>query len=107
MSLTENLQANTVDYSHKQALETPIKEEDEKTACETPVSSPESQSPPTPRKMRRRDQNSESDDQLDLIKRKSSASSCSQDDEGDYSNWPLQNIREPGNNDVLYGRGGG
>lgn len=107
MSLTENLQANTVDYSHKQALETPIKEEDEKTACETPVSSPESQSPPTPRKMRRRDQNSESDDQLDLIKQKSSASSCSQDDEEDYSNWPLQNIREPGDNDVLYGRGGG
>jgi len=28
-------------------------------------------------------------------------------DESDFDNWPLQDIREPHANDVLYGRGGG
>jgi len=29
------------------------------------------------------------------------------DDTQDYTNWPMEGIKDPSKNDVLYGRGGG
>lgn len=75
--------------------ETKIK--DDRTACETPISSPER------------------DTSASFSSRKESRDNVSQtpeigvdtNDVQDYTDWPMKDIAEPSKNDVLYGRGGG
>lgn len=83
--------------SHKVLYPDVVK--DDKTACETPISSPE-------RGMRKGDT---AEEYLDEIASQSPSSEHATDseDKNDYSNWQLRDIPEPSKNDVLFGRGGG
>lgn len=79
--------------SHKQ-LDHPdeFTVKDDKTACETPISSPE-------RETHKGDSCQEQFDASEQV--------TDSEDTNDYSNWPLSEIPEPCKNDVLFGRGGG
>lgn len=126
MSLTKNTLTTTTATAKDSTHRTPVKQdEDELTACETPLSSPEFQSPIVTRKMKKdQDQQvTESKNQQEQLSLKNEDQQASlgevkaevtkvgadedDDDTQDYSNWPLEDIKEPSKNDVLYGRGGG
>ena len=101
-----------------------IKEETSiKTECETPVSSPERDMAITRRtrsssSSKASPNGSSRSSSCNPDKVSSSIASCASADSGaekdkdaeddqDYSNWPMKDIKDPCGNDVLYGRGGG
>jgi hypothetical protein len=129
MSLTKNSSTTTTATAKDSEHRTPSKQdEDELTACETPLSSPEFQSPIVTRKMKKeldqqvtesknqQEQSSlEDEDQQASLGEAKKAEAAEvgadedeeEDDTQDYTNWPLEGIKDPSKNDVLYGRGGG
>mmetsp|Transcript_10907 Transcript_10907/g.16352 ORF Transcript_10907/g.16352 Transcript_10907/m.16352 type:complete len:694 (-) Transcript_10907:105-2186(-) len=126
MSLTKNSCSTITTATAKDSIHrTPVKQEDELTACETPLSSPEFQSPIVTRKMKKeKDQQvtesknqqeqpslKDEDRQTSLGEAEAEVAKVSvdedEDDTQDYSNWPMEGIKDPSKNDVLYGRGGG
>jgi|AntRauTorckE5430_2_1112549.scaffolds.fasta_scaffold08480_1 hypothetical protein len=113
MALTENIPPNTITAVQElSSHQTPLKQEDEQTACETPLSSPEFQSPIVTRRMKKDLENVIKKDREEQPDAKGEDSDTqetevSNEDEEDYSNWPMEGIKDPSTNDVLYGRGGG
>jgi len=126
MSLTKNSCSTITTATAKDSIHrTPVKQEDELTACETPLSSPEFQSPIVTRKMKKeKDQQvtesknqqeqpslKDEDRQTSLGEAEAEVAKVSVDEDEDYtqdySNWPMEGIKDPSKNDVLYGRGGG
>jgi hypothetical protein len=88
---------NTVLYKIEEDSQDENKVKDDKTACETPISSPE------------RDISASFSSRKESrnIVSETPESAADTDDVQDYSDWPLTDIVEPSKNDVLYGRGGG
>lgn len=88
-------------------------DDDDETAAETPVSSPEREIPASPDKLEVKFEEKasvEEDDETpspDAILSKIVKTKEKNDEEEDYSNWPVNDIKDPHSNDVLYGRGGG
>lgn len=124
MSLTENVPpicnetSNHGIASSQQTLrQTPVKQEDDCTECETPFSSPDYESTVVTRRMTQSSKEEmesrieckgeeEEHPMPSLVK---NAIKVFEEDhhEGECGAWPMSNIAEPGKNDVLFGRGGG
>jgi hypothetical protein len=75
-----------------------IKIKDDKTACETPISSPEREASGS---------FSSRKESRNVVSQTPENSAADIDSAQDYTDWPLKDITEPSKNDVLYGRGGG
>ncbi len=97
-----------------------VEEDEVETDIETPFNSPEREtnigpSPSTSITESRKEKKSMYDDSdvEDKVTKALSAvvnvkeKGANEEDEDDYSNWPMSNIKDPHENDVLYGRGGG
>jgi len=88
-------------------LQSPVKREDDSTECETPVSSPETDSTTGTRNMTQAAK-VKTESPMENKSNVEADAELSENEEGhDYSEWPMTNISEPGKNDVLFGRGGG
>lgn len=85
--------------------------DDAATAAETPLSSPERESPASSPsiavkaegKVKPKVENDEVVSPEEILSKLVKDSQSKED----YSNWPLNDIKDPHANDVLYGRGGG
>ena len=75
-----------------------IKIKDDKTACETPISSPEREASGS---------FSSRKESRNVVSQTPENAAADIDSAQDYTDWPLKDITEPSKNDVLYGRGGG
>lgn len=85
--------------------------DDAATAAETPLSSPERESPASPPSItaKAKENVKVEDGDGDAVAPEAILSKIvkKESSDEDYSNWPLHAIKDPHPNDVLYGRGGG